>query len=79
MWIQNYDDPSFEDQLESIFLQMRPLFEELHTYVRHALSLEYGEEIVPADGPIPMHLLGNMWAQSWGDVSLTLLRSSLVD
>ena len=29
---------------------------------------QYGEDKVPADGPIPAHLLGNMWAQEWGNI-----------
>lgn len=69
MWIDNYEELTFENQLDAIFLQISPLFVELHTFVRHALSAKYGEEVVPTDGPIPMHLLGNMWAQSWEDVS----------
>src|SRR5690606_22025389 len=29
---------------------------------------QYGSEVVPADGPIPTHLLGNLWAQQWGNI-----------
>ena len=28
----------------------------------------YGADKVPADGPIPAHLLGNIWAQEWGNI-----------
>lgn len=69
MWINNYQDPKFEKNLRNIYLTIRPLFEELHTYVRRALNAKYGADVVSLDGPIPMHVLGNVWAQSWGDVS----------
>lgn len=67
--MNGYGGPSFEKRAEEMILQVRPLFEELHTFVRHGLTLKYGEKIVPTDGPIPMHLLGNMWAQTWTNVS----------
>lgn len=69
LWLSEYEAPELEKQLEAIHFQMRPLFEELHAHVRHALSVKYGDDLVPLDGPIPMHLLGNMWGQSWLHVS----------
>jgi len=39
----------------------------LHAYVRMKLHEKYGAS-VPAEGPIPAHLLGNIWAQEWGNV-----------
>ena len=42
--------------------------EELHCYTRGKLSEKYGSDVVSADGPIPAHLLGNMWAQQWGNI-----------
>lgn len=69
MWIGNYEDPTFEEQLKKIDLTIRPLFEELHIYVRQVLLNKYGDQVVHEEGPIPMHLLGNVWGQLWGDVS----------
>lgn len=69
MWLEAYEDPSYEYQLRNISHQIRPLFEELHGYVRHALGVKYGTELVDSDKAMPMHLLGNMWAQAWGIVS----------
>ena len=46
---------------------MRPLYVSLHAYVRWKLREKYGD-VVPASGPIPAHLLGNMWAQTWDNV-----------
>ena len=45
--------------------QVKPLYNSLHCYTSAKLRERYGAELVPAGGPIPAHLLGNMWAQSW--------------
>ncbi|MFQ5792088.1 MAG: M2 family metallopeptidase, partial [Acidobacteriota bacterium] len=44
------------------------LYLSLHAYVRSRLRNTYGTEVVPERGPIPAHLLGNMWAQTWGNI-----------
>ncbi|MBP6824482.1 MAG: M2 family metallopeptidase [Acidobacteria bacterium] len=69
MWRSNYDmEPdAFATEMERIWLQVKPLYESLHTYVRGKLRQKYGD-VVPATGPIPAHLLGNMWSQTWGNV-----------
>jgi len=54
--------------MDRLWQQVRPLYVSLHAYMRWRLAEKYGEEIVPNDGPIPAHLLGNMWAQSWENV-----------
>jgi len=43
------------------------LYLSLHAYVRWKLHEKYGDA-VPANGPIPAHLLGNIWAQEWNNV-----------
>lgn len=70
MWRSNYDMPpdAFAGEVERLWQQVRPLYLSLHAYVRHALSKKYGKEIVPETGMIPGHLLGNMWAQEWGNI-----------
>ncbi len=67
MWRSKYDMPpdAFSSEVERLWEQVRPLYRSLHTYVRKRLRATYGEAVVPAEGPIPAHLLGNMWAQSW--------------
>jgi peptidyl-dipeptidase A len=69
MWRQKYDMPAdeFTQELDRLWEQVRPLYESLHAYVRMKLREHYGD-IVPADGPIPAHLLGNIWAQDWSNV-----------
>lgn len=70
MWRSNYDMPpdSFAAEMDRLWVQVKPLYLELHTYVRGRLAEQYGEEIVQPGEPIPAHLLGNMWAQQWGTI-----------
>ncbi|MFN2387855.1 MAG: M2 family metallopeptidase [Thermoanaerobaculia bacterium] len=70
MWRSKYDMPpdDFARETERIFQQVRPLYVALHTYVRDRLTQKYGAAVVPPKGPIPAHLLGNMWAQDWSNV-----------
>ena len=70
MWRTKYDmEPeAFAEEMERLWLQVKPLYDSLYTYTRHKLSQKYGPQVVPENGPIPAHLLGNMWAQTWGNV-----------
>lgn len=70
MWRSNYDMPAddFAGELDRLWGQVKPLYDDLHCYVRSELAATYGEDKVPLDQPIPAHLLGNMWAQSWGNI-----------
>jgi peptidyl-dipeptidase A len=69
MWRSRYDMPpeAFAPELDRLWEQLRPLYLSLHTYVRARLHARYGDA-VPAEGPIPAHLLGNIWAQDWSNV-----------
>jgi peptidyl-dipeptidase A len=70
MWRLKYDMPAddFTKELDRLWAQVEPLYKSLHAYVRRKLVEKYGEKVVPANGPIPAHLLGNIWAQDWGNV-----------
>src|SRR5262245_55679563 len=70
MWRSKYDMPpdAFAAEIERIWGQVRPLYESLHAYVRARLVEKYGPAVVPPNGPIPAHLLGNLWAQSWTNI-----------
>lgn len=70
MWRSAYDmtPDAFEKDTDRLWQQVRPLYEDLHCKVRTELARTYGKDKVPADQPIPAHLLGNMWAQEWGNV-----------
>ncbi|XP_061223897.1 angiotensin-converting enzyme [Neopsephotus bourkii] len=67
-WRSLYETSTFEEDLERLYLQLQPLYLNLHAYVRRALYRKYGEEHINLKGPIPAHLLGNMWAQSWSNI-----------
>jgi peptidyl-dipeptidase A len=69
MWRSKYDmaPDDFAKELDRLWDQVKPLYLSLHAYVRRRLHEKYGD-VVPANGPIPAHLLGNMWAQDWDNI-----------
>jgi peptidyl-dipeptidase A len=69
MWRLKYDMPAedFTREVDRLWEQVRPLYVSLHAYVRMKLHERYGDA-VPAGGPLPAHLLGNIWAQDWSNV-----------
>jgi peptidyl-dipeptidase A len=69
MWRAKYDmaPDAFTRELDRLWDQVRPLYLQLHAYVRMKLRQKYGDA-VPASGPLPAHLLGNIWAQDWSNV-----------
>jgi peptidyl-dipeptidase A len=70
MWRSNYDMPpdQFSAEIERLWQQVRPFYLSLHAYVRRRLAERYGTALVPPHGPIPAQLLGNPWAQEWGNI-----------
>ncbi len=70
MWRSNYDmsPEQFSAEVERLWRQVEPFYISLHTYVRKQLIKKYGKAAERPDGLIPAHLLGNMWAQEWGNV-----------
>ncbi|MGH9689954.1 MAG: M2 family metallopeptidase [Candidatus Acidiferrales bacterium] len=70
LWRSNYDMPpeAFTVEMDRLWQQVRPLYVSLHAYVRSRLARQYGPSLVQEDAPIPAHLLGNMWAQSWSNI-----------
>jgi peptidyl-dipeptidase A len=69
MWRAGYDMPpdDFAREMDRLWGQVRPLYVALHAYVRRRLNERYGAA-VPANGMIPAHLLGNLWAQDWSNL-----------
>ncbi|MFL5413961.1 MAG: M2 family metallopeptidase [Myxococcales bacterium] len=67
MWRAGYDMPpeQFPAEMDRLWAQVKPLYDDLHCYVRGRLQEKYGKDLVKDDKPIPAHLLGNMWAQEW--------------
>ena len=70
LWRSGYDMPpeDFEKEAQRLWGQVKPLYDDLHCYVRGRLARQYGEDKVPAGQAIPAHLLGNMWAQEWNNI-----------
>src|SRR5215471_10051517 len=70
LWRSNYDMPpnEFAREEDRLWEQLKPLYLSLHAYVRGQLRKKYGNDMVPARGPIPAHLLGNIWSQEWNNV-----------
>ena len=71
LWLDPYltdleADQDFRGDLESLWTEMSPLYMSVHAYVRWRYRQHWGEEKMPNPAaPIPAHLFGNMWAQSW--------------
>lgn len=70
MWRSNYDmtPEQFEQLTERLWNEVRPLYEQIHCFARAGLNRQYGDEVQPAAGPIRADLLGNLWAQEWGNI-----------
>ncbi len=70
MWRSNYDmrADEFAVTADAIWDDLKPLYLALHTYVRTKLNEKHGDPVQPATGPIRADLLGNMWAQEWGNI-----------
>eukprot|EP00095_Tigriopus_kingsejongensis_P010159 maker-scaffold575_size133042-snap-gene-0.38 protein:Tk10159 transcript:maker-scaffold575_size133042-snap-gene-0.38-mRNA-1 annotation:"hypothetical protein DAPPUDRAFT_304127" len=69
---QAYESHTFIDDMEETWRTLKPLYEQLHAYVRNKLRQKYGNDQILERGPIPGHLLGNMWAQNWNNLAKTL-------
>jgi peptidyl-dipeptidase A len=70
MWRSGYDMPAdeFEREMDRLWMQVKPLYDQLHCYVRTKLHEHYGAKVQPATGPIRADLLGKMWAHEWANV-----------
>ena len=70
LWRSGYDMPpaEFAATVDRIWTEVEPLYKSLHTYVRWKLNEKYGDAVQAKAGPIRADLLGNMWAQEWGNI-----------
>ena len=70
LWRSGYDmtPEQFAAETERMWQEVKPLYVALHTYVRRKLNEKYGDAVQPKTGPIRADLLGNMWAQEWGNI-----------
>ena len=70
LWRSGYDMPApdFEADIERLWRDTKPLYDQLHCYVRARLRKKYGADKIGERAALPAHLLGNMWAQDWINV-----------
>ncbi|XP_011663849.2 angiotensin-converting enzyme [Strongylocentrotus purpuratus] len=67
-WRSYYEVDNLQEITEKLYDELQPLYEQLHAYVRRKLFNRYGADYINLRGPIPAHILGNMWAQSWSNL-----------
>ena len=70
LWFSKYDMPAeeFLSETDRVWDEVKPLYDALHCHVRAELNEHYGDEVVSSSGSLPVHLLGNMWGQSWSNI-----------
>jgi peptidyl-dipeptidase A len=70
MWRSRYDMPpaEFAAMTDKLWNEVKPLYDQLHCFTRDKLNKKYGNAVQSANGPIRADLLGNMWAQEWGNI-----------
>ena len=67
LWMFSWEADDLKQQVDTLMEEAMPLYKKVHAYVRHFLKKKY-PDVIPVDGTIPAHLLGNMWAQQWGNM-----------
>uniref|UniRef100_A0A672ZLH9 Angiotensin-converting enzyme n=1 Tax=Sphaeramia orbicularis TaxID=375764 RepID=A0A672ZLH9_9TELE len=68
VWRSWYESKNFENDLRELYKTVEPLYLHLHAFVRRQLYNQYGPKYINLKGPIPAHLLGNMWSQTWNNI-----------
>jgi peptidyl-dipeptidase A len=70
LWRDRYDmtPAELEADVERLWQQVKPLYDDLHCYTRARLRKKWGKDKIAEKAPLPAHVLGNMWSQSWGYV-----------
>lgn len=66
-WRSSYETETFKEDIGHLYSEVEPLYRELHAYVRRKLHDTYGGEVVDLRGPLPAHLLGDMWGRFWNN------------
>ena len=70
LWRSNYDmtPEQFTALTDKLWAEVKPLYQQLHCFTRMKLNQTYGDAVQARTGPIRADLLGNMWAQEWGNI-----------
>ncbi|CAG5117197.1 unnamed protein product, partial [Candidula unifasciata] len=66
-WVSRYESRSFRVELQHLYSQIRPLYEQLHAFVRKTLKTMHRIPMLRT-GQIPAHVLGNMMADEWSKI-----------
>lgn len=61
MWRAEYEDDRLREIIDRLWVDVSPLYNELHKYVHTQLKRLYGTKMDLESENIPAHLLGNMW------------------
>ena len=64
-WRQKYETTQLESIVKNLYQQVEPLYKQLHAYIRRQLYRTYGAQHINLTGPLPAHLLGDMWGRFW--------------
>jgi len=67
-WRARYETDDFESDVTELYSQLEPLYKELHAYIRRKLYDVYGPEYIDITGPLPAHLLSDMWGRFWNNL-----------
>ena len=67
-WRSKYETEDFEGDILRLYSELEPLYKELHAYIRRKLYGVYGGEVINLQGPLPAHLLSDMWGRFWNNL-----------
>ena len=59
-WRASYGMRDFEGEIEHLWRTLKPLYQNIHFYVKRKLKKLYADRDFPQTGHIPAHLLGNI-------------------
>uniref|UniRef100_A0A1Y9G9G1 Angiotensin-converting enzyme n=1 Tax=Anopheles albimanus TaxID=7167 RepID=A0A1Y9G9G1_ANOAL len=67
-WQFPYESRNFREEMEQVWREILPLYEMIHAYVRRKLREFYGPDKINKNAPLPDHILGDMYGQSWQNI-----------
>lgn len=67
-WTFPFESANFRKDAENVWEEILPLYELIHAYVRRKLREFYGPDRINKNAPLPDHVLGNMYGQTWSNI-----------
>ena len=58
LWMMPYETENFQNAMEAILEQIKPLYDPIHAYARMKLRQRYSDGRLDGDTPIPASLVG---------------------